>query len=252
MATTSNTPAAAGVRGLARSARAFLTGIALAATAAAVPALLGFGADSNDLLTFALLGVAAAIAHLCVIETGRNHGFPTALVFLVAGALLLPAELVALLALVQHGPELIQRRYPSYIALFNVSNYTLNLLAAHLAARGVAQIVPGGSEVQFALGGIAACAVFVALNHLLLGTMLRLARGHSLRASRLFGPESLSIDLVLAAIGLVLAVFADANPVLVPAALAPIVLVHRLLAFMASLHKAGGPAIALGTQEARA
>ncbi len=250
MLSTADKPRASATLG--RSARIYLAVLALAAGAAALPALVGFGTGGEDLIRFALLGAGAAVAHLCVIETGRNHGFPTALIFLIAGALLLPAELVALLALAQHGPELAQRRYRWYIGAFNVSNYTLNVLAAFAVARGVRELAFGSENLRFALGGLAACVVFVALNHLLLATMLRLARGHSFRESGLFGVESLTIDFVLAALGLALAAFADANPVLVPAALAPIVLIHRLLALMASRERPGPSQLALRGSEAHA
>ena len=223
------------------AARAYLSALALAAGAAALAALVGFSPDAQDVLLFALLGLGAAIAHRCVIETGRNHGFPTALVFLVAGALLLPPELVALLALVQHGPDVVQRRYPWYIQVFNISNYTINGLAAYAAAGLAARVPLGGEDARVALGALAACVVFVALNHLLLATMLRLARGHSFRASGLFGAESLAIDVGLAALGLALAVFAASTPVLIPVALAPIVLVHRLLALKAAMESSVRP-----------
>lgn len=246
MMATGSSPRAGGLAG---RARAFLAGTVLAAVACFVPAFAGFGVGRDDLLRFALLGAAAAIAHLCVIETGRNHGFPTALVFLLAGVMLLPPELVALLALAQHGPELVQRRYPWYIATFNVSNYTLNLLGAFGAARLVSSTFGLHGDDRFALAGFAACVVFVALNHFLLAAMLRLARGHSFRTSRLFTVESLSIDLVLAALGLALAAFARTNPALVPAAILPIVAVHRLLDLMAS-REARRPTTALRAQEA--
>ena len=70
---------------------------------------------------------------------------------------------------------------------------------------------------------------------MLLATMLRLARGHTFRASGLFGLESVSIDLVLAALGIALAAFSETNAVLIPVAVSPIVLVHRLLALKASM-----------------
>ncbi|MDP8911270.1 MAG: hypothetical protein M3M94_04315 [Actinomycetota bacterium] len=226
---------------LPRGARLLLAFVAAGAAASAIPALAGFSPDAQDVVRFALLGLAAAIAELCVIETGRNHGFPTALVFLVAGALLLPPELVALLALVQHSPELVRRQCPWYIQAFNISNYTINGLAAYAAATLVARVPLGGDDARVALGALAACVVFVAVNHLLLATMLRLARGHSFRGSGLFGAESLSIDIALAALGLALAVFAARTPVLIPVALAPIVLVHRLLLLKAALDSSTPP-----------
>ncbi|HEY7560582.1 MAG TPA: diguanylate cyclase, partial [Gaiellaceae bacterium] len=71
--------------------------------------------------------------------------------------------------------------------------------------------------------------VFVGLNHLLLATMLHLARGHTLRETGLFSTESLSTDFVLALLGVAFAGLWDWNPWLLPTAVAPLILVHRSL-----------------------
>ena len=49
------------------------------------------------------------------------------MVFLVA-AVLLRRELVALIAIAQHLPDLVLRRYPIYITAFNTANYTIDAL----------------------------------------------------------------------------------------------------------------------------
>ena len=63
----------------------------------------------------------------------------TTIVFLVAGVLLLPAGLVALLGVVQHIPEWLKMRYPWYIQTFNIVNYTADCLVAWFAAHLVLQ-----------------------------------------------------------------------------------------------------------------
>ena len=119
-------------------------------------------------------------------------------------------------------------RYPWYIQGFNIANHMLNGLAAWVAVELVreAGLSP---EVEFALSGLAAAIVFVALNHVLLATMLHLARGHSLRETGLFSTESLSTDFVLALLGVAFAGLWDWNPWLLPTAVAPLILVHRSL-----------------------
>jgi hypothetical protein len=215
-------------------AYAYLTVVALAAVGAAVPALLGFGHATGHWGTFAGLAAGAALAQLLLVEVGRNHGFPVALVFVVAAALLLPPELVALMGLAQHLPDLLRRRYPGYIQVFNVSNYTLNALAAWATARLLSDHVVAHDRLGWAVAGLGAAVVFVGLNHLLLATMLRLARGHSFRASRLFAPDSVTIDLVLAALGVSLAAFAHTNPTLVLTVVAPLFLLDRFLRLIAA------------------
>jgi hypothetical protein len=222
---------------LSPKATAYLAAVMLAAVAATAVALTGFGTGTERWKTYIVLAAGAAIAQVFVIEIGRNHGFPVALVFVVAGALLLPVQLVALLGLSQHAPDIVRRRFPWYIQSFNVGNYTLDALAAWAAVRVFSDHVVSHGRLGSACAGLVAAGVFVALNHLLLGTMLRLARGHSLRASRLFTPESLSIDLVLAALGVALAAFANSNPTLAVTAVAPLLLVHRLLRLAAAVER---------------
>jgi hypothetical protein len=208
--------------------------VALAGGAAAI-ALATLPSDGGDVLVFLALGAGAAVAQLRTAEVRANHGFPASTAFLVAGAMLLPASLVALIALAQYLPDVLLRRRPWPIEAFNVSNGTLNVLAAWLAAR----VVTGGlgdDGAGLVAAGLAAAVVFVALNHLLLGGVLKLARGHSLRASGLFSAESLSIDLVLALVGVAAAGLAGWNLALAPIVLAPLLLAHRLLRVLARMY----------------
>jgi hypothetical protein len=222
------------VQPLSRQALLCLASVALAAVAGAVPALAGLGSQTDHWGTFLGLAAGAALAQVFVVEIGRHHGFPVAVVFAVAAVLLLPVELVALMGIAQHVPDLVRCRFPWYVRTFNIANYTLDALAAWLVARGLSDHVVADSRLGWAVTGLAAAAVFVVLNHLLLAAMLRVARGHSFRESRLFAPESLSIDLVLAVLGVALAAFADTNPTLVLTAVAPLVLIHRMLRVLAA------------------
>ena len=220
--------------GLSGRATAFLAAVAFAAATAALPAFVRMTADTGDLVTFALLGGAAALAQLAYVEIRHNHGFAIGIAFLLAAALLLPPELVALTSVAQHLPDILRRNYPWYIQTFNTSNYALSALAAWGVARLVSDLETG-ADGRFALAGAAACLALVLVNHFLLATMLLLARGHSFRASGLFSTESVSIDVVLAAVGFALAGLWDSNAALVVAAAAPLILVNRLLQLMASI-----------------
>jgi diguanylate cyclase (GGDEF)-like protein/putative nucleotidyltransferase with HDIG domain len=179
---------------------------------------------------FVVLGIAAAISQIFVVRAGRNRSYHTSVLFLVAAALLLPPELIVLIGIVQNVPEWLKERYIWYIQSFNICNYTLSTLAAWGMFRLIAQGGPfAESEVLFALGGLAACVAFVATNHLLLSTALVLGRGHSFRQVGLFSFESLSTNLVLTALGVVLAAFWESNPWMIAFAVAPLLVVHRSL-----------------------
>jgi diguanylate cyclase (GGDEF)-like protein/putative nucleotidyltransferase with HDIG domain len=210
-------------------ARAFFVAVCVAAVCATGPFLVK-PASGRDWLAFLALGAAAALAQLFVVRTPRDQSYHTAIVFLVPAALILPPGLVALVALVQHIPEWLNVRYRWYIQTFNIANWTLALMGAWAAARGVeVSGITGHESLRTALAGAAAIVTVVAINHTLLATMLFLARGHSFRTSGLFAVENLSTDLVLAALGFAVAFAWLDNAWLIPFVLAPLVLIHRSL-----------------------
>jgi PAS domain S-box-containing protein len=215
-----------------RAAQLYLFLLSIA-TLAATAFAFAFGRPSGgELLTFAVLAGSAAVAQFFLVGGGSYHGLHTAIAFVIAGALLLPPELVAMTALVQHLPHGLKQRYPWYIQTFNVVNYA----AAALAAWGAAQLVgSGGSELRFALMGLAASLAWILVNHFLLATMLRLARGTSYRESELFSAKTIAMDLVVASLGVALAAFWQSNPWLIPAVIAPLVVSHRSLSILAQL-----------------
>jgi PAS domain S-box-containing protein len=223
--------------GLSGATSVYLLAVAFAAVAAAVPSLLWSDPDSGDWTTLLLLAAAAAASSLFVVPTGRNHAFHMAIVFILAAIVLLPPGFVAVVAVVQHVPDWVRRRYPWYIQLFNVSNYTVDALAAWAVARAVSGAAPGGANLQLALAGLAASLSFVVVNHLLLAGALRLARNVSVRDSLLFSGHSLWIDLSLAALGVGVAGFWKSNPYLVPIVVATLILVRRSFTLLALLRQ---------------
>ena len=183
-------------------------------------------------MTFFVLAAAATVAQIFPVKSPRNMMYHTSVVFLVAAALLLPPELIVLIPLVQTVPEWLKERYPWPIQGFNISNYTLNALAAWGAAELIQKHGAGviaNPDARFAIAGLAACVVFVAVNHVVVAIILKLGRGHTFRESGLFSAEGISVDLVLTILGVSLAAFWNWNPWLIFAALAPLVVVHRSL-----------------------
>ena len=169
-----------------------------------------------------------------MIPVGRNQAFPMAVVFLVAAALLLPPQLVAAVAVVQHLPELFLRRRATYITAFNAADFVLSALAAW----GAAALIDTGDvqdDFRWAAAGMAAALVLVAVNHALLAVMLRLGRGHSLRSTGLLAPMALLADFALASLGVVLARFWVENRWLMPLALVPLLLIQRSFTLLARL-----------------
>jgi diguanylate cyclase (GGDEF)-like protein len=202
--------------GLPVRARRFL--LATLAAAAAVP-IAGAGRGSDvDLKLFAALLVAAPAAQAAATRIGRNQVFHVGLAFAVAAALLLPPAGFVAVCLAQHLPDWARQRYPWYIQSFNVANYVLS------AAAGWA-VATAAPDATAAL--VLGAAAFVLVNHLLLARMLRLARGHSLRQSGLFGAESLLTDATLAAVGVGFAVLLPGDALAAAVVALPLVLIRR-------------------------
>src|ERR671910_566165 len=217
---------------LSLAALVYLVAVVGSAAAITAPLLSRLDRGHEDWMTFLILAGSAAVAQLFLVRTGKNQSYQTSIVFLIPAALLLPPELVALVPVVQHLPDWLKNRTVWYIQIFNISNFTLAILAASFGALLVGQLpaLEASDHVQFALGGVTACFLLVGINHSLLAPMLAFARGISPRESGLFSFQSLSTDLVLAALGVGIATFWDSNPWMVPFAVAPLVLIHRSLA----------------------
>src|SRR6266545_4677473 len=183
--------------------------------AAAGPFVARLSHERHGWLAFFVFGAGAALAQLSVVVTprrGRNSEgtlsyHPTG-VFLLPAALLLAPPLAVLVPIVQHLPEWLKKRQPWYIATFNIFNYTLTILAALASNRFIVhrESLIANHELRVALGGFAACLVFTIVNHGLLAQMFRLGRGVSYAESGLFTFESLSAELVLAALGVGVAI----------------------------------------------
>jgi diguanylate cyclase (GGDEF)-like protein/putative nucleotidyltransferase with HDIG domain len=205
--------------------------IGAVAAGISVPLMTHLRAGTHSWATFIVLGSAAALAQLFVVRTPRNQSYHTTIVFLIPAVMLLPPELVALIGVIQHVPEWLKNRNAWYSQTFNICNWTISLLAAWASFHGTlgaAHLIPN-QDLRLALAGMAAAAVLVAVNHILLAPMLHFFYSHSIRELGIFSFESLSTDLVLAALGVGIGTFWDLNPWLLPFAVAPLLLIHRSL-----------------------
>jgi diguanylate cyclase (GGDEF)-like protein len=182
-----------------------------------------------------LLAVCAAAAQLLVVHVpSRNASYHLTPGILVAAAILLPPQLVALVAVAQHVPEWLKLRYPWYIQTFNIANFGLSALAAGFVFRSVAGadgLWHPATEIGLyrLAAGVLASIVFVVIQHGLLALVLKFARGHSIAESGMFSSQSLIMDIVLAMIGPVIALLWVEAPLLVVFGLAPLVLLYRAL-----------------------
>src|SRR5438034_11361162 len=135
------------------AAQAFVLGVGAGALAAIMAAVAHLPPDEPWAM-FALLATGAALVNLRGVTTGRHHRLDGAILFITAGALLLPPELVAFMGLAQHGVDGMRRRYPWFAQVFNISNSTL----AGLTAWSVSHAIAGGAGADDPRLALAAAA----------------------------------------------------------------------------------------------
>lgn len=200
------------------------------ASAAAIAGIPQLRPDTPGWLAFFVLTVVAALAQLFIVEKGSNQSYRTAIAFILAAAILLRPGFIVLLVVLHYVPAWLKYRKRWVIQTFNVSNTTLAALAAWAAfhALSASNVLMVG-DARFALAGLAACVAFVAVNHALLSGIISLTSGTRPWATGLFGFESLSTDLGLAALGVGVAAFWSVNGWLILFVTAPLVLIHRAM-----------------------
>jgi diguanylate cyclase (GGDEF)-like protein/putative nucleotidyltransferase with HDIG domain len=229
-------PSPSGNRRLSVAATAYLIAIAMLAALVAVPFVSRLQTETYSArvwVTFLLFAGGAALAQAALVRTGRNQSYHATNVFLIPAILLLPPELIIVVAIVQHIPAWLKNRTAWYRECFNICNYVIASMAAWATVRLILHadglVSSTGFGFRFAMAGLACSLVLVGLNHSMLAPMLLLGHGHTIRESGLFSWHGLSSELALAALGVVVATFWYADPWLIPFAVAPVLLIHRSL-----------------------
>jgi putative nucleotidyltransferase with HDIG domain len=209
--------------------------------AVVVPAAVGVGVAADrvhavDWDRFVTLALLASLAQLLSFHLTRLRVFHPAIVFIVAGALLLPPELMILLVVITCVPDWFKQRYKWYVQTFNIANYVMS----GIAAWAVAQAIGFPSQVSHeALAGACAAVVFVLTNRLLLLPMLYLGRGLTPGKTGLLDGEDAAIELVLALMAVPVAVLWTHSIGLACLALAPLFLIHFTQRAVLRLEEAG-------------
>jgi diguanylate cyclase (GGDEF)-like protein len=211
-------------------ARVYYWLLGAGAIAAAVAGIAQLRPDTSGWLAFFVLTVVAALAQLFIVEKGSHQSYRTAIAFILAAAILLRPGFIVLLVVLHYLPAWLKFRKRWTIQIFNVFNTTLAALAAWGAFHALSPSnVLMVDKARFALAGLAACVAFVAVNHAVLSGMITLTTGTKPWATGLFGFESLSTDLGLAALGVGVAAFWSVNGWLILFVIAPLVLIHRAM-----------------------
>lgn len=152
-----------------------------------------------------LLAVIGAAAQTLKVD-GPNARTNYSIAWFVYGFTLLALGLEAALfvVVVSHLAEWLWHKYPWFIQSFNIGAHILPLYLAGLLLETL-----GGGTLTFdlvhALGLAAANLVFVFGNHLMVGLVVRLARGQSFAESGVFEFLTLFLDFTLLSMGSVTA-----------------------------------------------
>jgi diguanylate cyclase (GGDEF)-like protein len=214
-----------GLGNLAPAAAAYLAAVVGAAAVASIAILSQLSVQTPGWGLFALLLALASVAQLFIVEKPGGQSYRSAIVFITAAAILLPAQFVVLISILHYVPSWFRHKRKNIVRAFNAANTTIGALAGWAAFHSFTV----GDDLEYLLAGSAACLAFIFTIHLLLALMLRLRAGSTLRETGLFSFESLSTDLALAALGVGVSVAWRANPWSIAFVVMPLLLVHRSL-----------------------
>ena len=175
------------------------------------------------------LSVLASLTLILKVEgsTNRSHYTFSFLVYGFTFAIFGPSEAI-LVILVSNIAEWIWNKPPWYIQLFNTGSY---VIVMQLAGIAYTRINPSNSQdtLQTALAIVVSLAVFNAVNHLMVGIVIRFARGESLKKSGVFEFFPFMLDLALLYFGASLSIVWNHSPFALVLFLIPLYLIYSTL-----------------------
>jgi hypothetical protein len=223
---------------LSAAALAYITGVSIAAAAAAVILWRSEGAGAG-LVVFVVIAGLGMLAHAYPVRGFPHQAYQVTMPFIaIAAAIFNAPQLVAFILLI-HLAEQARLRRRLYIQWFNVANYFLSAALAAAFYQRATLLLPDDALGHVA-GVLAAGCTFVMLNRVLLAGVLWLARGLSPLTSRLFQPELLAVDLIIAWIaGPMLVLLLQAGPWTVLVTGSPLLLARPALSGLLARREAG-------------
>jgi hypothetical protein len=193
--------------------------------------LIGWMALSLNWVNLGLYVLAAlgAVAQTLKVE-GPNNKTNYSIAWFVYGFAFLaygfPAAMFVIV--VAHLVEWAWHKYPWFIQCFNIGNHVLAVFLAGLVFEFVSQGQPA-SSLPGATALVLANLVFVFMNHLLVGLVVKLARGQSLAESGVFGFLTLFLDFSILSMGAIAALLWAYNPFVSLVNVMPLYLLYNAL-----------------------
>ncbi len=212
------------------SAQAWIDGIALSAVVVSVLAGIPFDVSPAQWLALLLLMVGGAFAHLFPIRSTFNGAtFQVTNVFLVAGAVILPAPLLTPLVLVSMTPGAwLQRHRPGTLVRW-AFNTAQTALAVHGAA-AVSRLTHGAqlNDLNDLAGLVLTAAVFTVVQEALVGVVISLNHRKPLLTTDTFTLSSMLSNGLINMLGITVGGLWLAKPVLLVVVFPLLVIAHRL------------------------
>jgi diguanylate cyclase (GGDEF)-like protein/putative nucleotidyltransferase with HDIG domain len=183
----------------------------------------------RDAWMLLILSCLASLSLIFKVEgaTERLHYNISFLIYGFTFILLGPSDTV-LVILISNLAEWAWHKYAWYIQIFNIANYLLAIYASgavyELISPGASLFTPIGI-----LGALVAMLVFTFLNHLLIGTVVWLARGENFLKSGIFDILPLVIDFTLLCMGVGTALIWMVNPYAIIYSILPLYLIYSTL-----------------------
>src|SRR3981081_4315559 len=218
---------------LPRAARLYVASICgLALIQAALAAWQPSAAAPFD--RFALLVLAAAVAHSFPVTTPGKQAYHVSLPFFVAAIVLLAPLQFATLVVLVHIVEQLRKRRSVFAQVFNVAAYTVTGIVAQTAYRAIwpaqGELTADLAQPACLAAGLAAATIFALLNRALVSMAIWLGNRISPRDQHMFDGEALLTDGVLLLMGLPLAHMTLVAPWAAAVGAAPLWLIHRVRA----------------------
>jgi hypothetical protein len=184
-----------------------------------------------------VLAVLGAVAQTLKVE-GPNARTNYSIAWFVYGFafIALSPWAAVFVIVVAHLVEWIWHKYPWYIQSFNIGSHVIPAFLAGLVFQTVSH-GPKVIDLYGALGLATANLVFVLGNHLLVGEVVKLARGQSFAESGVFGFLTLFLDFTVLSMGSIAAVVWWCNPFVSVLNILPLYLLYNALRVPALLRQ---------------
>ena len=188
---------------------------------------------ASSMWLFGILVIITSFLRIFRVLAPGHQSYEGSTIGFFAGLLLLPFWQFVLLVIIAHSIEWAKERLWKgvllrswYIQPFNMAKCIISGGAIHWILHWYPIVHNGQMSMNFVLLTLALVTVYVAMNQILLGIVLYLARGITFAQAGILR-DGLLIELPLACIGFITVVLVDRSPLALPFVFAPMALIYQ-------------------------